>query len=133
MGNADAAKDAYGAFNQGDLETLKEGFAEDAEWQTSDELPLGGVTRGRDAIMENFAQLPNYWSSFSVEPSEFIDCGDNVVVRGTQRATGEGGSFEAPFLHLMEYRDGKLVRAEFHADSAKALKALGTTSRSAAT
>jgi ketosteroid isomerase-like protein len=34
MGNADAAKTAYQAFSQGDLETLKEGFAEDAEWQT---------------------------------------------------------------------------------------------------
>ena len=54
MGNTDAAKSAYESFNQGDLETLKEGFAEDAEWQTSDELPLGGVTRGRDVIMENF-------------------------------------------------------------------------------
>ena len=125
MGNADAAKDAYRAFSSGDLETLKAGFAEDAEWQTSDELPLGGVTRGRDAIMENFAQIPNYWSSFSVEPSEFIDAGDKVIVRGTQRATGKGGSFEAPFLHLMEYRDGKVVRGEFQGDSAKALKALG--------
>ena len=47
-----------------------------------DELPLGGVTRGRDAIMENFAQIGNYWSSFSVEPSEFIDAGDKVIVRG---------------------------------------------------
>ena len=126
MGNADAAKSAYEAFSTGDLETLKEGFAEDAEWQTSDELPLGGVTRGRDAIMENFAQIGNYWSSFSVEPSEFIDAGDKVIVRGTQRATGKGGSFEAPFLHLMEYRDGKVVRGEFQGDSAKALKALGS-------
>ena len=125
MGNADAAKDAYGAFGSGDLETLKAGFAEDAEWTTSDELPLGGTTRGRDAIMENFAQIPNYWSSFSVEPSEFIEAGDKVIVRGTQRATGKGGSFEAPFLHLMEFRDGKVVRGEFQGDSAKALKALG--------
>ena len=45
MGNADAAKNAYKAFSQGDLETLREGFAEDAEWQTSDELPLGGELR----------------------------------------------------------------------------------------
>ena len=125
MGSAEAAKNAYEAFSKGDLETLKEGFAEDAEWQTSDELPLGGVTRGRDAIMENFAQIANYWSSFSVEPSEFIEAGDKVIVRGTQRATGKGGSFEGPFLHLIEFRDGKVVRGEFHADSAKALKALG--------
>ena len=126
MGSAEAAKNAYEAFSKGDLETLKEGFAEDAEWQTSDELPLGGVTRGRDAIMENFAQISNYWSSFSVEPSEFIEAGDKVIIRGTQRATGKGGSFEGPFLHLMEFRDGKVVRGEFHADSAKALKALGS-------
>jgi ketosteroid isomerase-like protein len=26
----------------------------------------------------------------------------------------------------MEFRDGKVVRGEFHADSAKALKALGS-------
>ena len=125
MGNAEVAKNAYEAFSTGNLQTLKEGFAEDAEWQTSDELPLGGVTRGRDAIMENFAQLPNQWSSFSVEPSEFIEAGDKVIIRGTQRATGKGGSFEAPFLHLMEFRDSKVVRGEFHADSAKALMALG--------
>ncbi len=125
MGNADAAKGAYGAFSSGDLATLKTGFADDAEWVTSDELPLGGVTRGADAIMENFAQVPNYWSSFSVEPSEFIEAGDKVIVRGTQRGTGKGGSFEAPFVHVMEYRDGKVVRGEFHGDSAKALKALG--------
>jgi uncharacterized protein len=112
MGNAEAAKNAYEAFGKGDVESLKEGLAEDVEWQTSDEVPLGGVTHGR--------------SSFSVEPSEFIEAGDKVIVRGTQRATGEGGSFEAPFLHLLEYRaDGKVVRGEFYADSAKALKALG--------
>ena len=45
MGNEDAARSAYEAFSSGDLETLKEGFAEDAVWQTSDELPLGGVTK----------------------------------------------------------------------------------------
>ena len=100
MGNADAAKGAYQAFSQGDLETLKEGFAEDAEWQTSDELPLGGVTRGRDAIMENFAQLPNYWSSFSVEPSEFIEAGDKVIIQGHAARHRQGrqlrGSLPAP-------------------------------------
>jgi len=125
MGNADAARTAYQAFGQGDLEALKEGFAEDAVWVTSDELPLGGVVRGRDAILGNFAQIGSYWSSFSVEPSEFIDAGDRVIVMGTQRATGKGGSFEAPFVHVMEYRDGKVVRGEFHGDSAKAVKALG--------
>jgi ketosteroid isomerase-like protein len=125
MSNVDSARSAYEAFGRGDLEALKEMFAEDAVWVTSDELPLGGETRGRDAVIENFAQIPSYWSSFSVEPRDFLECGDVVVVRGTQRAGNDRGSFEAPFVHVLEYDgDGKTTRGEFFTDSAKAAKLL---------
>jgi len=124
MSNVDAARSSYEAFGRGDLEGLREMLAEDSTWLTSDELPLGGETQGRDAILGNFAQIPDYWSSFSVEPEEFIDAGEWVVVRGTQRAGNDSGSFEAPFAHLMKFADGKLVRGEFYADSAKAAKVL---------
>lgn len=124
MSNVDSAQSAYDAFSRGDLNALREDFAEDAVWVTSDELPLGGEVRGRDTIMGNFAQIPNYWSSFSVEPEEFIDAGEWVVVRGTQRAGNDNGSFEAPFVHLLQFRDGKTVRGEFFTDSAKAAKLL---------
>ncbi len=125
MSNVDSARSAYEAFGRGDLAALQEDFAEDAVWVTSDELPLGGEVKGRDAIMGNFAQIPNYWSSFSVEPEEFIDGGEYVVVRGTQRAGSDKGSFEAPFAHLMKFDgEGKVVRGEFFGDSAKAAKLL---------
>jgi ketosteroid isomerase-like protein len=124
MSNVDTAQSAYEAFGRGDLESLKESFAEDGVWVTSDELPLGGVVEGRDKILGNFAQIPNYWTSFSVDPEEFIDAGDYVLVRGTQRAGNDNGSFEAPFLHLMKFADGKVVRGEFFTDSAKAAKLL---------
>ena len=124
MSNVDTARSAYEAFGRGDLASLQEDFAEDAVWVTSDELPLGGTVKGRDEIMGNFAQIPNYWTSFSVEPEEFIDAGDYVVVRGTQRAANDKGSFEAPFAHILMYEDGKVVRGEFFGDSAKAAKLL---------
>ena len=124
MSNVDTARSAYEAFGNGDLAALQDSFAEDAVWVTSDELPLGGVTSGRDEIIGSFAQIPNYWSSFSVEPEEFIDGGDWVVVRGTQRAGNDKGSFEAPFAHLLKFQDGKTVRGEFFTDSAKAAKLL---------
>jgi uncharacterized protein len=125
MSNVDSARSAYDAFGRGDLESLSEDFAEDAVWVTSDELPLGGEVRGRDQIMGNFAQIPNYWDSFSVEPEEFIDGGEWVIVRGTQRAGNDRGSFEAPFVHLLKFdADGKTVRGEFYGDSAKAAKLL---------
>jgi ketosteroid isomerase-like protein len=124
MSNVDSARAAYEAFGRGDMEALSQNFAEDAVWVTSDELPLGGETRGRDAILANFAQIPNYWTSFSVEPAEFIEAGDYVIALGTQRAGNDEGSFESPFAHVMKYEDGKLVRGEFYADSAKAAKVL---------
>jgi len=123
--NVETVRVAYEAFGHGDLGTVGSHFAEDAEWETSDSLPLGGLVRGRDAILGNFAQIPSYWSSFSVEPLEFIDAGDHVVVAGVQRATGPGGSFEARFLHLFNLSGGKVVRGEFIGDSAKARDALG--------
>jgi ketosteroid isomerase-like protein len=125
MSNIDTARTAYEAFGRGDLATLQEDFAEDAVWVTSDELPLGGEVQGRDQIMANFAQIPNYWTSFSVEPEEFIDAGDYVIVRGTQKAGNDKGSFEAPFVHILKYDGGgKTVRGEFFTDSAKAVKLL---------
>jgi ketosteroid isomerase-like protein len=124
MSNLDTARSAYEAFGRGDLEALKEMMAEGSTWLTSDELPLGGETHGRDEIIGNFARIPDYWSSFSVEPEEFIDAGDWVVVRGTQRASSEAGSFESPFAHLIKFADGKIARGEFYADSAKAAKVL---------
>jgi hypothetical protein len=124
MSNVDTARSAYEAFGRGDLAALQESFTEDAAWVTSDELPLGGEVKGRDEILANFAQIPNYWTSFSVEPEEFIDAGDYVIVRGTQRAANDKGSFEAPFLHLMKFEGGKTVRGEFFGDSAKAAKLL---------
>lgn len=123
MSNADLAKEAYEAFSRGDLEALK--FTEDVTWKTSDELPLGGEVHGREAVLDNFREIPNYWSEFSVTPERFIEDGDTVVVTGTQRAVGKGGRFEAPFVHILEYRDGEAERGEFYSDSAKALKALG--------
>jgi ketosteroid isomerase-like protein len=124
MSNVDTARSAYEAFGRGDLEALKGMLSEDSTWYTSEELPLGGETQGRDAILGDFAQIPNYWSSFSVEPEEFIDAGDWVVVRGTQKAGNDSGSFEAPFAHLMKIADGTIVRGEFYSDSAKAAKVL---------
>ena len=123
--NVDTAKAIYEAFGKGDMEALKELFAEDAEWVSSEELPGGGTIKGRDAIIAGFGEVAGSWAQFSVEPAQYIDGGDGVTVRGTQRATGKAGSFECPYAHLMRFADGKLARAEFYTDSAKAKAALG--------
>jgi len=101
-------------------------FADDVVWESPDTLPTGGVFRGRDAVLENFAELPKYWSKFSVDPDEYIDAGEHVVVRGVQSVTGPGGSTESRYLHLMTLSNGKVVRGEFIPDTVKGMQALGS-------
>ncbi len=123
--NVKLTRSAYDAFGRGDLQAVGATFDENVEWWTSDSMPLGGLVRGRDAVLQNFAQIPQYWDRFEVVPEEYIDAGEWVVVRGTQRATAKNGrSIEGPYAHLIKIKDGKTVRGEFHADTAKAAQAL---------
>jgi len=124
--NVEVVRAGYQAFMSGDLEGVGKLFADDVEWESPDSLPTGGIHRGRDVVLANFAELPRHWSSFSVEPDQYIDAGgDYVLVRGVQRSTGAGGSSESRFLHLFTLRNGKVVRGEFIGDSAKLRDALG--------
>jgi len=124
--NVEVVRAAYEAFRSGDLQGVGGYFAEDVVWEAPDSLPTGGVFRGRDAVLGNFAELPKYWNEFSVNPDEYIDAGDHVVVRGVQSLTGPGGSRDSRYLHLFTLSDGKVVRGEFIADTVKGKEALGS-------
>jgi uncharacterized protein len=124
--NVEVARGAYEAFRRGDLEGVGTFFADDVEWEAPDTLPTGGVFRGRDAVLGNFADISNHFSEFSVDPDEYIDAGDHVVVRGVQSTTGPGGSTTSRYLHLFTLSNGKVVRGEFIADTVKGREALGS-------
>lgn len=120
MSNVDIARTAHEAFSRGDLGTLKESYAQDAAWYTSAEVQPGGELHGRDAIMDRMARLPEHWSTVSVEPSEYIDGGDYVVVLGTLRFGNDRGSDESPFVNVLKFdHDGKAVSGAIHYDTAK--------------
>jgi ketosteroid isomerase-like protein len=125
--DVDNTKAAYEAFGRGDLQGAAEFLTDDVEWWSSPEVPEGGTVKGKDAVIQSWSNIPNYFSEFAAEPREFVDAGDKVFVLGTQRATAKdtGNSFETPYVHVFFSVDGKVTRAEFHSDSAKEVKALG--------
>jgi uncharacterized protein len=123
MSNVDTARSAHEAFSRGDLAALKESYTEDAVSYSSDELRPGGEVHGRDAIIEMMGQLPDHWTTVSVEPSQYIDGGEYVVILGTVRFANDNGSEESPFVNVLRFNhDGKVVRGEIHTDSAKFAK-----------
>ncbi len=120
MSNVDTAKAAYKAFNTGDLPTMKETWADGIEWWSSDAAQPGGPRHGVDSVMQMIMEVPQHWSSASIDTEQFIDAGDIVVVTGVQHFANDKGSADARFAHVLEFDgDGKCVRADMHSDSAK--------------
>jgi ketosteroid isomerase-like protein len=128
MSNIDTARSAYEAFRSGDLAALKEFYTDEAVWYFSEEAQPGVEVHGRDAIIDTFARIPDWWTMAIIEPTEYIDFGVYVVISGTQRFAKDNGSEESPFVNVLTFdRDGKVVRGEFHADTAKMPKLQGWT------
>jgi uncharacterized protein len=120
MSNVDAARTAFEAFSQGDLATVKDSFAQNIVWSSPDSVRPGGERRGLDAMMGLFAEIPDSWTEFGLDASDFIDAGDRVIVVGAQRAGSAKGSVSVRFACVLTYdQDGKVSNGEFFSDTAK--------------
>ena len=123
--NVTVLRDAYGAFARQDIPAVMAAFDESIEWHAPDSLPFGGVYHGHDGVGGFFGQLPNHWQSLSVEPDEFIDGGDTIVVVVRVRGTGAAGTLDQKHVHIWRMRDGKAAAFTEYSDTARALQALG--------
>ena len=129
MSNTDTLKQGYEAFGRGDLDGATENFADDVRWENPEapQLPNSGVTEGKDSVKQLFAELANYWESFTITPDEFIESGDTVVVLSHSDAKGKdtGKEVKLPWAHVWRFSDGKVVEVQALTDTALAADALG--------
>jgi ketosteroid isomerase-like protein len=123
--NVKVLEDAYGAFKRGDVPAVLAAFHEDIEWTVPDSIPFGGTYRGHNGVGMFFGSLGEQYSEISVEPQEYIDGGDTIVVVARDRATGPGGTSDELAIHLWRMRDGKATSFTEFMDTAKALQILG--------
>jgi ketosteroid isomerase-like protein len=67
------------------------------------------------------------WSEFSMEPEEFLDVGDEVVMFVCMKATGvsTGLTLERQDAMVFAVRDGKVMRLDYYNNRTDALKAVG--------
>src|SRR5215210_3302710 len=107
MSNADTLKQGYEAFARGDLDGATANFADDVRWENPEApmLPNSGVTQGREEVKQLFASLAEHWEQFSLNPDEFIESGDTVVVLSHADAKGKESGREAklPFVHIWRF------------------------------
>ena len=114
------------AFNRHDFESAFRGFDPELEWETVASVPGPAHLRGRRAVIEGFRELVSELPDWRVEPLEFLEVGDAILVRNLGTATGgqSGVPVRQPFTQVWSFRDGLPIRVREFLDHADALEAV---------
>jgi uncharacterized protein len=74
-------RDAYAAFNRGDIASAVSRLDPNIDWTEPTEFPGGGAYRGRGAVAGYLTQSRAPWSEGSTsQPEKFIPAGNRIVV-----------------------------------------------------
>jgi ketosteroid isomerase-like protein len=127
--NVERLRDAYEAWNQGDLSPVLETLHPEVEFSQPPGFPGMGVYRGRQDVESAFEELTAAFEDFQTEPEEIIDLEDGrllAFVRLSGHGRGSGAPFEVRGAHLFTPApDGRLLRFQAFFDRAEALEAAG--------
>ena len=91
-------------------------------------LEEGKILRGYGEISQAFdIEDRDVWDEHRIEPREFIDVGDRVVVlhREYQRGKGSGVEIVIDTASIVDLSDGRIVRMQGYIKPAEALEAAG--------
>src|SRR4051812_37859496 len=78
-------------------------------------LEQGNILRGLGEISRAFdTEDQDVWDEHRIEPGEFIDAGDRVVVlhREYQRGKGSGVEIVIDTASVIDLRDGRIIRIQ---------------------
>jgi uncharacterized protein len=92
-------------------------------------MPDSSEMHGHQGMLQFTTNQAEAFEELSVEPEEFIDAGDSVVVpvRLGGRARHTGIEIEFRLVHVCRLRDEKLTRVDMYATKPEALEAVGIT------
>lgn len=125
---------AYDGFRDRDLSTILAALDPEVEWDASKAYAHLGVFHGHAGVEEYLQRLDEVWGDFRIEAEEFVDSvAGHAMVTGRQRGVerGSGDIVEAPFVHVLRVRGGKVVRLQIFTDRARAKRAMDTAVREA--
>jgi ketosteroid isomerase-like protein len=124
--NVEFVRVGFEAWNAGDMDALRDFLDPDVVQRNPEGWPEPGPLVGREAVMRNWEQARELFDTDTVEPiSDFIDAGDQVVVRTTWRGAGRGPEAHLEWTFVVTLRDGRAILQEFFWDHAEALEAVG--------
>jgi uncharacterized protein len=127
--NVELVRRGYAMFARGEVEEVAALFADDADLADAGGLGIAGTAAGRRSgpagFLEATGDVTEAFDDYTVEPEEFIDAGDSVVVevRLSGRGRESGAEMEMNAAHLWTLHDGKVVRGDVYRTADEALEA----------
>ena len=107
-------REGYACFGRGDLPGLLALMTPDVDWQFHGDHGAGytGRVRGHAQVGEWFGEVARLDDIQSFEPREFLAGAEHVTVIGHERtiARATGRTFETPWVHVWQLRDGRIAR-----------------------
>jgi ketosteroid isomerase-like protein len=124
--NVEIVRAGLEAYTRRDWDGVLKDTTPDFEFDLSRGVgPAGGVYR-RDQVKELWSDFDELWASFRIEPHEFIEVGDHVVVPWMFSATGRDGiEVEAEVIWTFTVREGKVARMVYYPTRKEALETAG--------
>ena len=125
-GDVDRLRDAYEAFNENGVEAIFERLAAGFQVRDRASSPDRETRYGREGIKQLFDSYMEAFDALRLEPEEFIDRGDEVVVSLYQLARGKGSGARvvSKIAHVWTMQDGAAVGLQIFSDKETALETL---------
>jgi uncharacterized protein len=119
-------RDAYQAFNAGGVEAFLERLTPDFQVRDRDSSPDRQTRYGREGIIQLFDSYMEAFDALRLEPEEFIEAGDQIVVSLRQwiRGKGSGAEVVGHIAHVWTLRGPDIYRLRIFGDKDRALDAL---------
>jgi ketosteroid isomerase-like protein len=91
------------------------------------DTPDQGAYRGHEGYGRWLDDWGAAWAEWSMEPEEFIDADEAVVIFFRMKTKGRGSGIEVERQDALVYklRNGKIVRGDYYNDRVQALEAVG--------
>jgi ketosteroid isomerase-like protein len=129
--NVEIVRRGYELYAKGDLRGVTDLISDAAELPDAGGLGIAdtaaGTRRGPDGFLQGSQEAVEAFEDYRVEPQEFIDAGDAVVVpvRISGRGRASGAMTEVRLVHVWVLRNGRAIRNEIYRTTAEALEAVG--------
>jgi ketosteroid isomerase-like protein len=112
-----------------DEATIQEVAHPEIEWIPPPQSPIPGPFRGIEGVLQAADQYRDSFDQFTVEPERIIECPEEgryvVLARTTVRGKGSGAEVATDVGHLVDVRDGMVVRFQVIPNRDEALRAAG--------